>query len=100
MRICSMWAFVAWACVAQAQPRMQWRLVGPFRGGRALAIEGVAGDPATFYFGGVAGGVWKSGNAGQTWEPLTDGQPFASIGALALAPSDPNVMYVGAGEVD
>jgi photosystem II stability/assembly factor-like uncharacterized protein len=79
---------------------MQWRLVGPFRGGRALAIEGIAGDPATFYFGGVAGGVWRSGNAGRTWEPLTDAQTFASIGALALAPSDPNVIYVGAGEAD
>ncbi|HTD61127.1 MAG TPA: glycosyl hydrolase, partial [Gemmatimonadaceae bacterium] len=100
MRILSMWALVAWASVAQAQPKMQWRLVGPFRGGRALAIEGIAGDPATFYFGGVGGGVWRSGNAGRTWEAITDGQTFASIGALALAPSDPRVMYVGAGEAD
>ena len=100
MRILSTFALVVWATLAQAQPRMQWRLVGPFRGGRALAIEGVAGDPATFYFGGVAGGVWKSGNAGRTWEPLTDAQPLASVGALALAPSDPNVIYVGSGEVD
>ena len=95
-----MCALAAWACVAQAQPRMQWRLVGPFRGGRALAIEGIAGDPATFYFGGVAGGVWRSGNAGRTWEPLTDGQTFASIGALALAASNPRVIYVGSGEAD
>jgi photosystem II stability/assembly factor-like uncharacterized protein len=100
MRILSTCALLAWAIVAQAQPKMQWRLVGPFRGGRALAIEGVAGDPATFYFGGVAGGVWRSGNAGRTWEPLTDAQTFASVGALALAPSDPHVIYVGAGEAD
>jgi photosystem II stability/assembly factor-like uncharacterized protein len=79
---------------------MRWRLVGPFRGGRTLAVEGIAGDPATFYFGGVAGGVWRTQNAGATWEPLTDDQPFASIGALALAPSDPATIYVGTGEAD
>jgi photosystem II stability/assembly factor-like uncharacterized protein len=79
---------------------MRWRLVGPFRGGRALAIEGIPGDPATFYFGGVAGGIWKSENAGRTWVSLTDNQQFASVGALALAPSDPHVIYVGSGEAD
>jgi photosystem II stability/assembly factor-like uncharacterized protein len=79
---------------------MRWRLVGPFRGGRALAIEGIAGDPATFYFGAVGGGVWRTRDAGTTWEPLTNDQPFASIGALAIAPSDPHVLYVGSGEAD
>lgn len=79
---------------------MRWRLVGPFRGGRALAIEGMPGDPATFYFGSVAGGVWRTRDAGTTWQSLTDDVPFASVGALALAPSAPNVIYVGTGEAD
>jgi len=83
-----------------AYAALRWRLVGPFRGGRALVIEGIPGDPATFYFGGVGGGVWRTRDAGTTWEPLTDGQPFASIGALAIAPSDPNTIYVGSGEAD
>src|SRR5256886_1164618 len=72
--------------------------MGPHRGGRVLAVAGVPGDPATFYFGAGDGGVWRTRNAGVTWEPLFDDQPIASIGALALAPSDPNVIYVGTGE--
>ena len=79
---------------------MQWRLVGPHRGGRVLAVSGIPGDPSTFYFGAVGGGVWKSVNAGLTWEPLFDDQHIASIGALAIAPSDPKVIYVGTGEAD
>jgi photosystem II stability/assembly factor-like uncharacterized protein len=79
---------------------LRWRLVGPFRGGRTLAAAGIAGDPATFYTGAVGGGVWKTENAGRTWEPIMDGQPVASIGALAIAPSDPRVVYVGSGEAD
>ena len=79
---------------------MHWRLAGPFRGGRALAVTGVAGQPDRFYFGAVGGGVWKSENAGRTWEPIFDGQPIASIGAIAVAPSDPRVLYVGSGEAD
>ena len=77
---------------------LRWRLLGPHRGGRVLAVAGVPGDAATFYFGAVDGGVWRTRNAGVTWEPLFDDQPIASIGALALAPSDPNVIYVGTGE--
>jgi photosystem II stability/assembly factor-like uncharacterized protein len=77
---------------------LRWRNVGPFRGGRVLAVAGVPGDPTTYYFGGVAGGVWKSTNAGQSWLPIFDQQDIASIGALAVAPSDPNVVYVGTGE--
>jgi photosystem II stability/assembly factor-like uncharacterized protein len=77
---------------------MKWRLIGPFRGGRALAVAGVPGDPNTYYFGSVAGGVWKTTNAGVDWTPLFDKEPVASIGALAVAPSDPNVIYVGTGE--
>jgi len=79
---------------------LKWRLIGPFRGGRAVAVAGVPGDPATFYFGSVDGGVWKTTNAGLTWTPIFDGQPIASIGALAVAPSDHNIIYVGTGESD
>jgi photosystem II stability/assembly factor-like uncharacterized protein len=79
---------------------MRWRLIGPHRGGRVLAVSGVRGQPETFYFGAVAGGVWKTTDAGRTWTPIFDGQPIASVGALAVAPSDPNVVYVGTGEAD
>ncbi len=79
---------------------LQWRLIGPFRGGRAVAVTGVPGDGATFYFGSVDGGVWKTIDAGVTWKPIFDGQPIASIGALEVAPSDPNVIYAGTGESD
>ncbi len=65
-----------------------------------LAVTGVPGQPNRFYFGAVGGGVWKSENAGRTWEPIFDGQPIASIGAIAVAPSDPRVLYVGSGEAD
>src|SRR5436853_5908422 len=77
---------------------MQWRQIGPFRGGRALGIEGVPGEPDTWYFGGVAGGVWKTIDGGQNWTPLFDKQDISSIGAIAVAPSDHNVIYVGTGE--
>src|SRR5213082_1827987 len=77
---------------------MQWRQVGPFRGGRALAIEGVPGEPNTWYFGAVAGGVWKTVDGGASWTPLFDKQDISSIGAIAVAPSDHNTIYVGTGE--
>ncbi len=79
---------------------LQWRLIGPFRGGRVVADAGVPGDTATAYFGAVGGGVWKSPNAGVTWEPIFDSQPVASIGAIAISPSNPNVIYIGTGESD
>src|ERR1700741_2404619 len=79
---------------------MHWRLVGPFRGGRSLSATGVPGEPEHFYFGAVGGGVWESENAGRTWTPIFDSQPAASIGALAVAPSNPKVLYVGSGEAD
>ncbi|MGH9712401.1 MAG: WD40/YVTN/BNR-like repeat-containing protein [Candidatus Acidiferrales bacterium] len=79
---------------------MRWRLIGPFRGGRALAASGVPGKPNEYYFGAVGGGVWKTVNAGQTWQPIFDGQSIASIGALAIAPSQPQTIYVGSGEAD
>src|ERR1043166_2427836 len=78
--------------------RMQWRQIGPFRGGRALAIEGIPGDPETYYFGAVAGGVWKTSDGGSTWAPLFDKEAISSIGAIAVAPSDHNVVYAGTGE--
>src|SRR6185503_1100368 len=79
---------------------MQWRCIGPHRGGRVLAVSGVPGQPDTFYFGAVAGGVWKTTDAGHTWKPIFDSQPVASIGALAVSTSDPNVIYVSTGEAD
>jgi hypothetical protein len=68
---------------------LRWRLVGPFRGGRVLAVAGVPGEREHFYFGSVNGGVWETTDAGRTWRPLFDGQPIGSIGAIALAPPTP-----------
>ncbi len=77
---------------------LRWRMLGPFRGGRVDAVSGVPGRPNEFYFGSVNGGVWKSVDAGRVWEPVFDSQPVASIGAIAVAPSAPHVVYVGSGE--
>jgi photosystem II stability/assembly factor-like uncharacterized protein len=79
---------------------MKYRLVGPFRGGRVLAVAGVPGAENTYYFGAVAGGMWKTTDGGLNWKPLWDKFPEASpsVGAIAIAPSDPNVIYVGTGE--
>jgi photosystem II stability/assembly factor-like uncharacterized protein len=79
---------------------LRWRLIGPFRGGRSIAAAGVPSEPDTYYFGGVAGGVWKTTNGGRTWQPVFDHESVSSIGALAVAPSDPKVIYVGTGESD
>ena len=78
---------------------LRWRLVGPFRGGRVDAVAGDPTRPLVFYMGAVNGGVWKTVNAGQTWDNITDGKSdISSVGALTVAPSDPNVIYVGTGE--
>jgi len=77
---------------------MKWRLIGPFRGGRVLTVTGVPGQPYTYYFGAVGGGVWKTTDGGITWNPLFDKQNISSIGAVAVSESDPNVIYVGTGE--
>ncbi len=100
-------AFLALAVagVAQAVPSefvngLRWRLIGPFRGGRVVAVAGVPGDSTTFYFGAVNGGIWKTIDAGVVWTPIFDGQPVGSIGALAVAPSEPKTIYAGTGESD
>ena len=112
-RLAIRFAFAAAAAVAMmqasaiAQPvdpswfqGLQWSNIGPFRGGRVLAVAGVPGEAQHFYFGAVNGGVWETVGAERTWHPLFDGQPVASIGALALAPSNSKRIYVGTGEAD
>ncbi|MGE4072766.1 MAG: WD40/YVTN/BNR-like repeat-containing protein [Lysobacterales bacterium] len=79
---------------------LHWRSIGPHRGGRVLAVAGVPGQPQHFYFGSVNGGVWETRDAGRTWQPIFDDQPIGSIGAIAVADSDPKVLYVGTGEAD
>src|SRR5581483_10347164 len=90
---------------ARAQPipentyqELRWRMIGPFRGGRTRAVSGVPSQPNVFYVGAVNGGVWKSNDYGRTWNPIFDDQPTQSIGAIAVAPSDPNIVYVASGE--
>ena len=88
--------------IAQVNPAliggMKWRQIGPFRGGRVLAVAGVPGDPNTYYFGAVAGGIFKSTNGGLSWTPTFDHESVSSIGAIAVADSDHNVLYAGSGE--
>lgn len=79
---------------------LQWRLIGPFRAGRVVAVSGVPGSHRKFFFGGVDGGVWKTTDAGTVWQPVFDHAPVASIGSIAVADSDPNIMYAGTGESD
>jgi photosystem II stability/assembly factor-like uncharacterized protein len=83
---------------AESFGEMRWRSIGPYRGGRTRAAEGVPGQPSLFYIGAVNGGVWKTTDFGRTWTPIFDDQPTGSIGAIAIAPSDPNIIYVGSGE--
>ena len=96
-------ALLAHDAMAQQVPAagfgdLAWRMVGPMRGGRTRAVAGVPAQPSAFYIGAVNGGVWKTEDAGRTWQPLFDAQPTQSIGAIAVAPSDPNTVYVASGE--
>ena len=96
-------ACAARAALAQHMPsglygELEWRLVGPMRGGRTRAVAGVPSKPGVFYVGAVNGGVWKTEDFGRTWRAIFDGQPTQSIGAIAVAPSDPNIVYVASGE--
>jgi photosystem II stability/assembly factor-like uncharacterized protein len=96
-------AAVSPSAFAQLASKLHWRSIGPFIGGRSVAVAGVPGRPNLFYMGGVQGGVWRSTDYGQDWENITDGKlPGIAnpIGALAVAPSNPNVMYAGTGEAD
>jgi len=79
-------------------PALQWRMIGPFRGGRTRAVAGVPDHPNVFYMGQVNGGVWKSTDYGRTWRPIFDAEPTQSIGALAVAPSNSNIVYAASGE--
>src|ERR1700686_4693880 len=77
---------------------LRWRMIGPYRGGRTVAAAGIPAQPNVFYVAANNGGVWKTDDYGRTWNSLFDDQPTGSIGALAIAPSDPNIIYAGSGE--
>ena len=83
----------------KAYASLQWRSIGPYRGGRSATVTGVPGKPKLFYFGSTGGGVWRTTDGGVTWENISDGFFGGSIGAVAVSESDNNVIYVGGGEV-
>src|SRR5579864_6577496 len=80
---------------------LKYRNIGPFRGGRSVAVSGVTSQPSVYYFGSTGGGVWKTTDGGVNWSPVSDGQfKTGSVGAIGVSESDPNVVYVGMGEPD
>src|SRR5258706_306797 len=81
----------------QLYSEMQWRMIGPFRAGKVNAVAGVPGNPGGYYFAAGGGGVWKTTDGGGGWKPIFEKEPFASIGAIALAPSNPDIIYAGTG---
>jgi len=101
-RLLLLFFLLATTATAQLDPKLfqelRWRSIGPFRGGRTVAAVGIASQPNVFYIGVNNGGVWRTNDAGRSWTPIFDDQPSGSIGAIAIAPSDPNVVYVGSGE--
>ena len=103
MRLAFSLLLLASSVAAQPLPdslfeEMRWRMIGPHRGGRTVAAVGVPGTPDVFYIGVNNGGVWRSDDYGRVWTPIFDDQPTGSVGAIAVAPSDPKVIYVGSGE--
>ncbi len=103
MKLVILWLSAALAAPAQIDPGLykglQWRLIGPYRGGRVTAVAGVTSQPNVYYFGATGGGVWKTTNSGVTWEPISDSVfKTGSVGAIGVAESDPNVIYAGMGE--
>jgi len=82
------------------EPGLNYRLLGPANGGRASRVVGVPGDPLIYYLSTAAGGVWKSSNGGMSWKSVFDDQPVSSIGSVAVASSNPNIVYVGSGEAN
>ena len=105
MRILAAFSLTTLLAVAQTDlnsfKQLKYRNIGPFRGGRSVAVSGVTSQPNVYYFGGTGGGVWKTADGGATWSPVSDGQfKTGSVGAIAVSESDPNVVYVGMGEPD
>src|SRR5689334_21272814 len=104
LRLALLMVCAAVACAAAYDPAifssLQWRSIGPLRGGRSIAAAGSSSRPSEYYFGAVGGGLWKTVDGGLTWKPVTDGQILSSsVGAVAVAESNPDIVYIGMGEV-